>query len=112
MHEKIGEIKKHYWFPNMRPKIEKFVRNGVKCIMNAAPARTAERNFYSIPKKPIPFDTLHLDHFDPLPSLTSKRKYVLVVIDAFTKYVKLYSVNSTSTKEVTAALNRYSARDA
>lgn len=75
--------------------------------MYAAPARTAERNFYSIPKKPIPFDTLHLDHFGPLPSLISKRKYLLVVVDAFTKYVKLYPVNSTSTKEVIAAMNRY-----
>lgn len=41
------------------------------------------------------------------PALISKRKHVLVVVDAFTKYVKLYPTNSTSTREVTAALEKY-----
>lgn len=32
---------------------------------------------------------------------------MLVVIDAFTKHVKLYSVNSTSTRQVLACLEKY-----
>lgn len=72
------------------------------------PVRATDRNFYSIPKKPNPFDTVHIDHLGPLPSLISKRKYLLLVIDAFTKYVKLYPVNSTSTKEVNASLGKWS----
>lgn len=62
---------------------------------------------YSITKKPIPFHSVHIDHFGPLPSMISKRKYLLMVIDAFTKYVKLYPVNSTSSKEVNASLDKY-----
>lgn len=116
IHEKIGhqsvdkscdQIKMHYWFPKLRTKVEAFIKSCVKCLMYAAPVRATERNFYSIPKKPIPFDTVHLDHFGPLPSLISKRKHLLIVIDAFTKYVKLYPVNSTSTKEVNASLDKY-----
>lgn len=115
-HEKIAhmgvdkcceQMKLHYWFPNMRPKTQKFIENCVKCLMYAAAVRPSEQNLYSIPKTPVLFDTIHLDHFGPLPSLTSKRKHVLVVIDAFTKYVKLYPANSTSTREVTAALEKY-----
>lgn len=116
IHEKIGhqsvdkscdQIRMHYWFPKMHSKVEKYIRNCIKCIMYATPTRSSERSLYSIPKEPVPFDTIHLDHFGPLPSLISKRKYLLVVIDAFTKFVKLYPVNSTSTTEVNASLDKY-----
>lgn len=75
--------------------------------MYASPVRASEQNLYCIPKAPIPFDTIHLDHFGPLPSLTNKKKHILAVIDAFTKHVKLFAVNSTSTKEVILSLERY-----
>lgn len=55
----------------------------------------------------MPFHTIHLDHLGPLPALQSKRKHLLVVVDAFTKFVKLYPVVATSTKEVCAALEKY-----
>ena len=115
-HERIGHqsldktyaaIRENYWFPQTRKKTESHIANCVRCIAYATPARVTDRNLYNIPKKPVPFDTIHIDHFGPLPSLASKRKYILVVIDAFTKYVKLYPTNSTSTKEVNAALDKY-----
>lgn len=116
VHEKIGhlgitkcydQMKIHYWFPERRAKIEKFIRNCIRCILYSAPARSNERNLYNIPKQPIPFHTLHIDHFGPLPSLVNKRKHVLLIVDAFTKYVKAYPVNSTSTREVCESLKKY-----
>lgn len=116
IHEKIGhmsvdksyeQICKHYWFPGMKAKVENFIRNCVRCIVNAAPPRAGQANLHSIPKVSVPFDTLHVDHFGPLPSLKSKRKHVLVIVDAFTKMVRLYPVNSTSSREVCASLDKY-----
>lgn len=103
----FNQVRKNYWFPSMRNKIEIFIKNCVKCIMFSAPARTNDHNMYSIPKNPIPFDTIHMDHFGPLPALKSKRKHILVIIDDFTKFVRLYPVNSTSTKEVCASMEKY-----
>lgn len=71
----------------MREKVNQFIRNCLKCIYYSVPPRSNERNLCSISKKPVPFDTVHIDHFGPLTSVTSKRKHVLVVIDAFTKYI-------------------------
>lgn len=73
------QMKKNYWFLNMRAKTQKYIENCIHCIMYAAPVRISEQNLYSIPKRPIPFDTIcvHLDHFGSLPSLTSKRKHIL-----------------------------------
>lgn len=115
-HEKIGhfgsskcfeKIKSRYWFPSMRAKVDSFVKNCIKCIIYSAPNRTSERTLYSIPKKPLPFDTIHIDHFGPLPSVISKQKHILVIIDAFTKFVRVYPATSTSTKEVCRTLEKY-----
>lgn len=65
---------------------------------------------YPIEKISVPFDTLHVDHFGPLPSINSKRKHVLVhmvVIDGFTKFVRLYAVNAPGTKVACCALEKY-----
>lgn len=52
--------------------------------MYATPSAARER----IPKIPLPFDTIHIDHFGPITAIKSKRKHVLVVIDSFKKFVK------------------------
>jgi hypothetical protein len=116
MHEKIGhfgsgkcyeQMRLNYWIPRMKEKIDIFTKNCIKCIMYSAPPRSSEHSLYSIPKKPIPFDTIHIDHFGPLPSVNSKQKHLLVVVDSFTKFVKVYPATSTSTKEVCRALEKY-----
>lgn len=112
-HEKFGhlasdkcctQIRKHYWFPYMKSYVNNFISNCLKCIYYSASANNNAANLHSIPKMPVPFDTIHLDHLGPLPAITSKKKYLLVVIDAFTKFVKLYPATTTGTKEVCAAL--------
>lgn len=103
----VNQIQKHYWFPKMREKLNYFIRNCLKCIYYSPSARKNERSLYNIPKKPEPFDTIHIDHFGPLPSINSKRKHILVVVDGFTKFVKLYAVNAPGTKEAICALRKY-----
>lgn len=103
----VDQIKMHYWFPKLKEKVEHFVKNCIQCVVNTIPPHCSNRTLHSIPKKPIPFDTIHVDHFGPLPSLISKKKHILVVVDAFTKYVKLYACITTNTKEVVASLDNY-----
>ena len=91
----------------MKPRVENFIKNCVKCIVYSAPPRTNNRKMYSITKTPVPLDTLHIDHLGPLPNITSRKKYILVVIDAFTKFTKLYATATTNTNEVCEALTQY-----
>lgn len=100
-------IQKHYYFPQMREKLNKFIKNCLKCIYYSPAVRSNERNLHGIYKVPEPFHTVHIDHFGPLPALKSKRKHVLAVVDSFTKFVKLYAVNGTTTKESWCALKKY-----
>lgn len=116
IHEKIGhlgvnktveKLRQNYWFPKLRKKVDKFIRNCVKCIIYSPAGRSNDHSLYSIPKVPVPFHTIHIDHFGPLPSIQSVRKYVLVVVDGFTKHVKIYAVKSVSSKEVCMSLQNY-----
>lgn len=113
MHEKVGhlavskccsQIKKHYWFPYVTSRVKNFIANCVKCIYYSASPHSNAINLHPIPKKPIPFDTIHVDHLGPLPSVGSTKKHLLVVTDAFTKFVRLYPATATNTREVTVAL--------
>lgn len=91
----------------MNEKLNDFIKNCIKCIYFSAGPRSNERQLYNIPKKPQPFDTIHVDHFGPLPSINSRHKHVFAVIDSFTKFVKLYPVNGPGAREACAALGRY-----
>ena len=116
MHEKRGhfginktydDLKEYYWFDNMREKVVNYIKGCIKCIIYSSSTKKSETALHSIPKVPVPFHTIHIDHMGPLPSILSKRKHVLVIVDAFTKFVKIYPVNSTSTKEVICAMTKY-----
>lgn len=103
----LDQIRMHYWFPKIKEKLEHFIRNCIQCVTHSIPPHCTYRTLHNIPKKPVPFDTVHIDHFGPLPSLISKKKHILLVIDAFTKHTKLYAVKSTDTKEVAVCLETY-----
>jgi len=69
-HEKcVDDLKNKHWFPLLRSKVEYFMRNCLLCILHSVPKSVHDRTLYSIPKVPIPFDTIHIDHLVPLPCI-------------------------------------------
>ncbi|KYM99254.1 Pro-Pol polyprotein [Cyphomyrmex costatus] len=53
---------------------------------------------YDAPTKPL--ETIHLDHFGPLEKTEDGYKYILVSIDAFTRFTHLFPTKTTNSKEV------------
>lgn len=106
--EKVYElVKKVYWFPKMRKKIERHIKNCLKCIQFAPNSGKIEGELHNIPKGCLPFQTIHIDHLGPLEETKNKHKHVFAVVDGFTKFVKLFAVKTTSSKEVINSLNIY-----
>ncbi|RVE45095.1 hypothetical protein evm_010283 [Chilo suppressalis] len=56
-----------------------------------------EVELYPLPKHAQPFHTLHLDHLGPFVETKNKNKYLLVMVDAFTKFVFILPIRSTKT---------------
>lgn len=50
---------------------------------------------------------VHIDHYGPINSKDTKYRHVLVIIDAFTKFVRLYPAKTTASKEAITALKDY-----
>jgi len=106
-HDKLGHfgpektcaaIDKTYWFPQMRVKIKDHIRNCLKCIA-FSPCTDKQGFLHSIPKGNLPFQTFHVDHIGPIDRKRLIKQHILVVVDGFTKYTKLYATKSTTSKE-------------
>lgn len=93
-------IRRDYWFKGMRAKIDKVIRNCVRCILAERKTGKKEGLLHPIEKGEYPLDTYHIDHLGRLASTAKNYRHILVVIDAFTKFTWLYPTKSTSTKEV------------
>ncbi|GBM63762.1 Pro-Pol polyprotein [Araneus ventricosus] len=59
---------------------------------------------HPLQKEDTPLHTYHIDHLGPLESTNKNYKYVLAIIDAFTKFVWIYPTKSTTSAEVIAKL--------
>lgn len=91
--EKTSEvILRTFWFPNLREKVKSFISNCITYVYYIySPVYVRkEGELHSIPKTSIPFDTIHINHYGPLGKTDKKNKYLFVIIDAFTKFVRLY----------------------
>lgn len=102
-------IKANYWISDLRPKIEKVVRNCLTCILAEKKHGKQECLLSPIEKGCTPLDTLHIDHLGPLPSTAKSYRHVLVVVDAFSKFTWLYATKTTSTAEVLTHLRKQAA---
>lgn len=100
-------LQESYWFPGMRDKIRTYIQNCIKCISFSKPSGKVEGFIYGIPKGNVPFEVIHVDHFGQVSRTDTVKKHVLVIVDAFTKYVRLYAVKSITTSETIRCLRDF-----
>jgi len=62
-----------------------------------------------IPKESKPLQTYHIDHLGVKEITLRKYKYLLVIVDAFTKFTWIYPTKTTSSEEVINNLRKQSA---
>jgi len=100
-------ILRTFWFLNLREKVKNYISNYLKCILYSPIYGKKEGELHPISKIPIPFDTIHIDHYGPLEKTGKKNKYLFVIIDAFTKFIRLYPCRTTNTVEVIKYMSDY-----
>lgn len=96
----IKKIQENYWFASMRHFVSKYVRSCLQCLYYKHSSGKKQGMLHPIEKTPIPFHTLHMDHLGPFVTSKKKNKYLLVVVDGFTKFVVVEPVKDTKTKHV------------
>ena len=105
-HDKMGHfgvektldvMKKYFWFTGMRKYIQQYIRSCMQCLYNKQPGGKRPGKMNLIDKIGIPMHTLHLDHLGPFTTSSIGNKYLIVAIDAFTKFIFAKAVKSTKT---------------
>lgn len=102
----LGKIKENYWFPKMRRLVKKYVESCLECAYSKS-SGIKRPPLHPIPKGDAPFDTLHVDHVGPFIKSTKGNTHLLVIIDAYSKFIILKPVRSTKTSIVVDKLREY-----
>lgn len=89
-------VSRTYWFPKMRAIVRQHIEKCLKCIAFSPNSGKIEGKLHSIAKGQLPFETLHVDHYGPLEKTNNGLRYIFAVIDAFSKFIKLYPCKTTS----------------
>lgn len=80
-------LKAKYWFPKMTKFIKKYVTSCLDCAFRKGHYGKLEGMLHPIPKPDVPMETVHIDHVGPFPKTTRNNQYILVITDAFSKFV-------------------------
>ena len=97
-------ILQSYWWPGMDKHINEHLQQCEKCQRTKKEKR-ATTNFVSpLPQCTMPNQRIHMDLFGPLKTSQSGKKYIMVVTDAFTKYVELIAIPDKQAETVATAL--------
>lgn len=102
----LERIKKTYWFPRMAKFIRKYVSACIECAYSKKGNHNKEGFLNPIPKVEVPFHTLHIDHLGPFVRSKKGNSYILVVVDAFTKFIFIIPVRNTKTINAVSALEK------
>nr|CAI5866721.1 unnamed protein product [Callosobruchus analis] len=96
----VDRIRKTYWFPKMNRFIRKYISSCLPCLYHKERGGKKLGYLHSIPKYARPHHTLHIDHLGPFVESLTGNKYVLTVVDGFSKYTYIKPVPNTSSKHV------------
>lgn len=89
-------INKEFHIADAKQRIDKCISNCIKCILAERKAGKGERWLHPIPKGEVPLDTLHVDFLGP----TGKSyKYILTIVDSFTKFTWIFPTKTMSADE-------------
>ena len=107
-HEKSGHfgrdkvlkaIRQKYWWPRMRIDVEKWVASCHECQQRSPPPRPKLGKLQNIPTS-YPWQRVHMDIVGPLPVTLNGNKYILNLVDGYTKYAVGYAMRDMKAETV------------
>lgn len=100
----MAKLLKYFWFPGARRYMRQHIEIYLECLMYKKRAGKKHGLLNPIPPGRRPFEVIHMDHLGPFVKSLKKNKELLVVIDNLTRFVTLYPMRDTKTRNVMKAL--------
>lgn len=101
----LQKIKETYWFDKMSSSVRRFVDNCVVCRTSKGTSGAVQVQLHPIQKPTAAFQVVHMDITGKL-GTPNDQQYIVVTIDAFSKYVLFYYATNKSQHSTLAALKR------
>lgn len=83
----ISRIMQDYWFPAIRRYVKHHINMCVNCVVHKRLAGRQPGFLHSIPPGRRAFTIVHIDHLGSFETSTRCNRYLLVIVDNFTKYL-------------------------
>lgn len=96
----LKRLSENYWFPKMRKYVERYISCCISCLYTKRNSGKKEGFLHPIPKGVEPLHTFHVDHLGSFPKSKRGNCYLIVGVDAFTKFTFLRAAKNTRTKYV------------
>lgn len=90
---------KDFYIKDIDKKIDDFIVSFIPCLLASKKQGKQEGFLNPIQKKGSPLHTLHMDHIGPMTETRKRYNHILTIVDAFTKFVWLFSTKSTTSSE-------------
>jgi transposase InsO family protein len=103
----FAKLNHYFWFPGMTKFVKKYCDHCLKCIVGKKHTGPKQGLLHPIDKPPIPFHTVHADCVGPFPESPEGFKHILLIVDAFTKYLFLIPMQTLSGPETCKNLETY-----
>jgi transposase InsO family protein len=103
----FAKINHFFWFPGMAKFVKKYCDHCLKCIAGKKHTGPKQGSLHPIDKIPDPFHTVHGDCVGPFPVTPEGFKHLLLLIDAFTKYLFLIPLKTLAGPETRDKLRIY-----
>ncbi|MDD9335568.1 MAG: integrase zinc binding domain-containing protein, partial [Rickettsiaceae bacterium] len=88
----VEAIRRNYCkFSKLNKKVRRFLSNCLKCITYSPKDGKQEGYLHCIPKGNKPFICIHINHYSPLSRTRMKNKFIFLIVDGYSKFVKLYA---------------------
>ncbi|XP_057529843.1 uncharacterized protein LOC130808384 [Amaranthus tricolor] len=96
----IGKVLRNgYYWPSLKSDAEALIKRCPQCHYHSKIGRKPS-NYLSAIQAVLPFDKLGIDLLGPFPPAKGQRKFIIVAIDYFTKYVEVEALSSITYKQV------------
>lgn len=96
----LHKLREHFWFPRMTAFVKKYLKHCLICVQRKGHSGPKQGFLHPIDKTPIPFHTVHLDCTGPFTQTEDGFKYILLIIDGFTKFCLLKPLKTLSAQEL------------
>ena len=102
-HKSILKTEEYFYWPNLKVDVKKFVKECVTCQQFKA-ARGLQQQWQELPSVEQPMDRVSIDVTD-MGNATPGSRYVLTVIDHFSRFVNFYPLTSRTSDNIIRKLD-------